>query len=82
LAEECEYERLKGSLKEFGVVPCLKPASVLTSVTSFATLVGFVEHTVRECTNLAVGNQVEGIEGGGHPCTASEGTCMERSAWA
>jgi hypothetical protein len=79
LAEGCEYERLKGSPKEFEVVPCLKPVSVLTSVRSFATLVGLVEHTVPECTHLAVGNQVEGIEGGDHPCTASaafEGTCM------
>jgi hypothetical protein len=53
-----------GSWKEFGVVPCLKLVSVLTSVRSFVTSAVLVEHTVRECTRLAVGSQVEGIAGG------------------
>jgi hypothetical protein len=76
LAGECEYEKQKGSWKEFEVVPCLKPVSVLTSVRSFATSVVLVEHIVRGYMRLAVGSQVGGIVEG-RPCTASaafEGT--------
>lgn len=70
-----------GSWKEFEVVPCLKLVSVLTSVRSFVTSVVLVEHTVRGCTRLAVGSQVEGIA---EACTASvafEGTYMGHLAW-
>lgn len=82
MAGEYEYERQKGSWKGFGVVPCLKLVSVLTSVKSFVTSVAPVEHIDQGCTHLVVGSRAEGIvEACCSPSAASEGTCMARSAW-
>ena len=83
MAGEYEDERQKGSWKEFGVVPCLKLVSVLTSEKSFVTSIApVVLHIDQGCTRLVVDSRAEGIvEEGCTPSAASEGTCMARSAW-
>lgn len=83
MAGEYEYERQKGSWKEFGVVPCSKLVSVLTSVKSFVTSVAPGEHIDQGYTRLVVDSRAEGIvEACCTPSAASEDTCMAHSAWS